>query len=111
MGSLLEGLFLGLMLNNPKFANSAVSAPKKDGKVRGFENWTLKDMIDVAHELKWIQLDVKRFSQSLREFRNLIHPYEQRLNNTYPDIDTCNISWLVVQAACNDIAKWVKSNE
>jgi hypothetical protein len=48
---------------------------------------------------------VKKFSHSLREFRNLIHPYQQMIVKTFPDKDTCEISWLVVQAAANDLAK------
>ncbi len=111
MGSMLEGFLMGTMQKKPKIANSALNAPKKDGKVKHFADWTLNDMIDVAHEIGWIQLDVKKFSHALRDFRNIIHPYQQLAYRTYPDIDTCKISWLVVQAACNDIANWLKVNE
>ncbi|EPG66448.1 hypothetical protein [Leptospira wolffii] len=107
MGSMLEGFFLGLLLKNPKMANTAVSSPRKDGKVKNFPDWTLSEMIDVGHEVGWIQLDVKRFSHALREFRNLIHPYEQFYKKVTPDVDTCTISWYVVQATCNDIANWI----
>jgi len=110
MGSMLEGFLLGTMQKKPQIANSASNAPKKDGKVKHFAEWTLNDMIDVAHEIGWIQLDVKKFSHALRDFRNIIHPYQQLAYRTYPDIDTCKISWLVVQAACNDIADWLKRN-
>jgi len=55
-----------------------------------------------------ISLDVKKFSHALREFRNLIHPYQQMAVNTFPDKDTCEISWLVVQAAVNDLARKLK---
>ena len=111
MGSMLEGFLMGTMQKKPQIANSASNAPKKDGKVKHFAEWTLNDMIDVAHEIGWIQLDVKKFSHALRDFRNIIHPYQQLAFRTYPDIDTCKISWLVVQAACNDIADWLKRNE
>jgi len=110
MGSMLEGFLMGTMQKKPQIANSASNAPKKDGKVKHFADWTLNDMIDVAHEIGWIQLDVKKFSHALRDFRNIIHPYQQLAFRTYPDKDTCNISWLVVQAACNDIADWLKKN-
>lgn len=111
MGSMLEGFLMGIIQKNPQIGNRASSAPKKDGKVKHFTDWTLSQMIDVAHEVGWIQLDVKKFSHALRDFRNIIHPYQQLVFRTYPDIDTCNISWLVVQAACNDIADWLKKNE
>jgi hypothetical protein len=109
MGSLLEGLLLGVCQRFPREANSSPSTPRnKDGKVRQFHEWTLSQLIDVAHNNGWVDLDVKKFSHALREFRNLIHPYEQMLSGTNPDIDTCNISWLVVQAAVNDLAEKLK---
>lgn len=111
MGSMLEGFLMGTMQRRPQIANTASNAPKKDGRVKHFADWTLSDMIDVGHEVGWIQLDVKKFSHALRDFRNIIHPYQQLAVRTNPDIDTCKISWLVVQAACNDIANWIKKNE
>jgi len=112
MGSLLEGFLLGVMLKFPKEANNAHNAPRdKEGKVKKFPEWTLSEMIDVAHSIDWIELDVKKFSHALRTFRNIIHPYHQLACKAFPDIDTCKISWLVVQAACNDIAKWMQKND
>lgn len=109
MGSLLEGLLLGVCQRYPKEANSTPCAPcDRNGKVLKFHEWTLSQMIDVAHHTGWIDLDVKKFSHSLRDFRNLIHPYEQLLTGANPDSDTCKISWLVVQAAVNDLAKKLK---
>lgn len=106
MGSLLEGLLLGVCQRNPAITNKCSSAPKdpKTGKVKNFAKWSLSEMIDVAHQVGWLGLDVKKFSHSLREFRNLIHPYEQMVTQMNPDADTCGISWLVVQAAVNDLA-------
>lgn len=107
MGSLLEGLLLAVLQKKPKEANTSASAPihKDTGKAKKFHEWTLNDMIEVAHEENWIDLDVKRFSHSLREFRNLVHPYEQMVFQVFPDGDTCSICWLVVQAAVNDLAR------
>jgi len=80
MGSLLEGLLLGVFQRNPTVANQAVNTPvdSKTGKPKNFSNWKLSEMIDIAHSLGWIDLDVKKFSHALREFRNLIHPHSQR---------------------------------
>lgn len=111
MGSMLEGFLMGTMQRRPQIANKAKNAPKKDGVVKHFVDWTLSDMIDVGHEVGWIQLDVKKFSHALRDFRNIIHPYQQLAVRTNPDTDTCKISWLVVQATCNDIANWINKNE
>ena len=109
MGSLLEGLMLGVFQRYPKEANTSPSAPRDSNqKVRPFHEWSLSQMIDVAHHAGWVGLDVKKFSHALREFRNLIHPYEQMVTRANPDGDTCRISWLVVQAAVNDLAEKLK---
>lgn len=106
MGSFLEGMLLSVMQKFPKEVNLAASAPKdEDHKVKHFANWSLSDMINVAHDCKWIDLDVHRFSHALRSFRNLIHPYEQMAVQSFPDKDTSDISWLVVQAVANDLAR------
>lgn len=111
MGSMLEGLLLGVCQRNPAVVNRCPSAPKhKDnGKVKHFAEWKLSELIDVAHQVGWLDMDVRKFSHSLRDFRNLIHPYEQMVTKVYPDEDTCSISWLVVQAAINDLARVIKA--
>ena len=110
MGSLLEGLLLGVCQRKPAIANTCACAPKdhRTGKVKHFADWSLAEMIDVAHGVGWLGLDVKRFSHALRSFRNLVHPYEHMATRATPDEDTCNISWLVVQAAVNDLARALK---
>ena len=110
MGSMLEGLFLSVLARNPKEANSAKSTPfdNKKNKVKEFAEWKLVEMIDVAHDVGWIDYDVKKYSHALRDFRNFIHPHQQMLQNCYPDKDTCNISWLVVQATVNDLIEKLK---
>ena len=105
MGSILEGLLLGIFQQNPAEANKCASAPKdpKTNKIKKFSDWKLAEMIDVAHQIGWINTDVQKFSHALRDFRNLIHPYEQMTTGIYPDADTYQISWSVVQAAVNDL--------
>ncbi|MGB9191958.1 MULTISPECIES: hypothetical protein [unclassified Acinetobacter] len=110
MGSILEGVLLGVFQKNMKEGNQAKNAPKdKNDKIKNFAEWKLAEMIDVAHQLDWIGIDVKKYSHSLREFRNLIHPYEQMMYRFNPDEDTTNISWLVVQAVINDLANKLKT--
>jgi len=78
---------------------------KNSGKVLPFRYWTLGNFIDVAHSIGMLGLDVKKFSHSLREFRNYIHPYSQVSSGFSPDIDTAKISWQVLQAAISDLTK------
>lgn len=110
MGSLLEGLLLAVFQKNPALANQCKCAPKNQvtGKAKYFADWKLSEMIDVAHEIGWLGLDVKKFSHMLREFRNMIHPYHHMQMGSRPDKDTCDISWLVVQASVNDLARAIR---
>jgi hypothetical protein len=106
MGSILEGVLLSTIQSNPREASQARSAPKdKNGMVKNFGDWYLSNLIDVAHECGWLQLDVKKFSHTLREYRNLVHPWEQRMRKEVPDEDTCKICWQVVGAAINDLQR------
>ena len=98
-GSLLEGILLGVASNFPKEFNSSNSAPKKDGKVLGFYNWTLSQFIDVAFSIGILHEDVKEFSHVLRDFRNYIHPYQQMSTGFYPDEHTAKICMQVLKAA------------
>ena len=103
MGSILEGVLLHRFENDLQAVYRANSSPKERGKPRPINKWGLSTLIDVAHEVGWLQGDVKRFSHALRESRNLVHPYMQRLQQDKPDRDTCSICWPVVRAAVSDL--------
>jgi hypothetical protein len=105
MGSILEGVLLHKVESDLQRAYQAKAAPKDKptGKPRPIHDWGLSAFIDVAHEVGWLQGDVKRFSHALRESRNIVHPYMQRLLQEMPDADTCAICWQVVRAAVADL--------
>lgn len=99
-GSILEGLLLGIASANSQQFNQAPNSPKdKAGNVKQFHEWTLAQFIDVACELGYLKLDVKKFSHSLRDFRNYIHPYEQMSARFNPDKHTAEICLQVLKAA------------
>ncbi len=104
-GSILEGVLLGVAsMKNKEFNQSSVSPKDKaTGKVKQIHNWTLSNLIDVAHDIQILGLDVKKYSHSLRDFRNYIHPYQQMSSGFTPDKHTAEISWQVLKAALNDI--------
>lgn len=112
MGSLLEGMLVWSLTKFPEKANRASVSPKdsRTGKPRPVNDWTLSQMIDVAHELGWLGIDVRQYCHSLREFRNLVHPFQQMRQSAIPDEDTCKISWQVVQASINDLAQTFTSS-
>lgn len=106
IGSTLEGILLNIAQVNIKNFNQSNSSPKnKEGKTLILEKWTLSNLIDTAHELKYLDKDVKDFSHILRDFRNYIHPNHQLKCNFMPDEDTTKICWQVLRAAVADIIK------
>ena len=98
-GSILEGLLLGLASTNPQQFNQAQNCPKDEhGKARPFRDWSLAQFIDVACELGYLTLDVKKFSHCLRDFRNFIHPHQQMTSGFNPDRHTATICLQVLNA-------------
>lgn len=102
-GSTLEGLLLNVARVHPREFNTSASAPLKDQKVKPLQEWTLDNLINVAYEVGFIDLDVKKFSHVLRDFRNYIHPYEQMARNFNPTIETAKISAQVLKAAISQL--------
>jgi hypothetical protein len=80
MGGILEGLLLARINQLPNQApvHAAKAAPRdKAGKTLPLKDWTLKDFIDVAHELTWITTTAKDIGVVLRDYRNYIHPQKE----------------------------------
>ncbi len=106
-GSVLEGILLGFASSRMKEYNQCDISPKnrETQKVLPYNQWSLSNFIDVSHRLGYLGLDVKKYSHSLRDFRNYIHPYEQMVSKFNPDIETAKISWQVLKAAISDLSK------
>lgn len=104
-GSILEGLLLGIAtMKSEEFNKSKISPKDKvSGKVKQFHEWSLSNFIDVAHDIGLLGLDVKKYSHSLRDFRNYIHPYLQMSSGFNPDLYTSKICWQVLKAAIHDL--------
>lgn len=110
-GSTLEGVLLNVAQRNQELFNKANSSPKdKNGKVKPYSSWTLYNFIDVAYELGYLKEDVKKFSHSLRDFRNYIHPNEQMMKNFSPDMHTAEICVQVLKAAICQVSQKLASN-
>lgn len=108
-GSTLEGVMLGIAVKHPKLFNQSPCAPKRNGKVLPFQDWTLSRIIDVGGDVGFLGQDVKKYSHSLRDFRNYIHPYEQTSSGFNPHKHTAKISWQVLQAAIYEITSAEKA--
>lgn len=104
IGSTLEGILLGIAEKNPRlFSGAKSSAKTADGKVKNFKEWNLGNLIDTACEVGFLKIDVSRYSHDLRNFRNYIHPNQQRLENFSPDRNTVSISIEVLKAVVSQI--------
>lgn len=68
-GGAIEGILTDLLLNRPEAFHTA-GAPKESDITR----WTLDKLIRVSLELNSVNGAVGRLSQSVREYRNLVHP-------------------------------------
>lgn len=98
-GSTIEGLLLHAATKNPQKFNTSSSAPKnKDGNVQQLTDWTLDSLINVSYEVGFIKLDIKKFSHTVKDFRNYIHPRQQASQSFNPDKHTAEICWKVLQA-------------
>jgi hypothetical protein len=103
IGSSLEAILLYTAIVNPKKFNTSSSAPKQDGKVKQFHNWSLAELINVAHAESFISMNIKKFGHAVRDFRNFIHPNQQIIARFDPDEHTAKISWQVLCATISDL--------
>ncbi len=103
IGSSLEAILLHTAISQPKAFNTSVSVPKKEGKVKPHHNWTLSELIDVAHTEGFISMNIKKFGHAVRDFRNFIHPNQQIISKFNPDEHTAKISWQVLCATISDL--------
>lgn len=100
LGSTLEGILLAVALKDqPKYMRSKTAPKDRTGAVKRVHDWKLAELIDVAHEVGDLKLDVKKFSHVLRDFRNYIHPFHQMEHSFNPDQHTVDICWQVFKAA------------
>ncbi|MBD9655929.1 hypothetical protein IB239_13990 [Pseudomonas sp. PDM12] len=105
-GSTLEGALLGVANNYPRSFNSSKAAPKDGaGKAKQFHEWTLSAFIDVAHELRIVQHDTQKFSHTLRDFRNYIHPFQQMSSGFSPTEHTAKLCLQVLKAAIYELGE------
>jgi hypothetical protein len=97
MGGLLEGLLLARINQfvDKSKVFKAKSAPKDktSGNPKTLNEWTLKDYIDVAHELKWISQTEKDLGVVLRDYRNYIHPQKERSHGIIIESKDAKLLW------------------
>ena len=107
MGGLLEGLLLARINreNNKAPIFQASNAPKdySTKKVLPLKEWTLRNFIDVAHELRWISQSAKDVGEVLRDYRNYIHPQKQLSHNIVIEKNDAILFWEITKSICRQL--------
>lgn len=66
--------------------------------------WHLRQWIDVLGSTGDLSPNIEKFGHALRDFRNYVHPAQQRASGFRPDKHTASISIRVVVAAIDDLS-------
>lgn len=104
MGSILEALLLARCSLSPADAYRAPAAPKdKSGKNVAIHEWSLHVLVEVTADRGWIKSDRASFSHTLRQSRNIVHPYEHARTKANFDEATCKMCWQVLNASVDDL--------
>jgi len=93
IGAAMEAILLSTANCFPEIIVSTKHAPKKNGKIKRLDKWTLMDLLAVAKELNWLpsglspedewnsaNAKIGDYVDVVRQIRNLIHPVRY-LNN------------------------------
>ena len=67
------------------------------------------NFIEVAKDIGFIKEDVMKFSHSLRDFRNYIHPYQQLVSGFSPSVHTAEICLKVLKVAIHQIIEKIQA--
>jgi len=99
IGSVIEAVLLGAAITNRKQFSEATGSPKT-----AVEKWNLSSLIDVATEIGMLKKDVGKFSQTVREFRNYVHPFQEASPDFKLDRHTARICCQVLMATLASVA-------
>jgi hypothetical protein len=106
MGGLLESLLLARISSSPNMSTvfTARGAPHdKAGKTLPLSEWNLVNMVEVAHELRWITKSAKDVGNVLRDFRNYIHPHKEYADGVAISEEDAGMFWEVTKAVTRQV--------
>lgn len=102
-GSVLEALCLDFGAQHPERVNRAFEAAYSKPPPKLHE-WHLRQWIDALGSMGDLSPNIEKFGHALRDFRNYVHPAQQRASGFRLDKHTAEISLRVVVAAIDDLA-------
>jgi hypothetical protein len=106
MGGLLEGLLLAKVNTHRDQSQifKATSAPRnKAGQTLPLRDWTLRDYLDVAHELRWISRSARDVGVVLRDYRNYVHPQKELSHGIVLSKQDAMIWWEVAKSVAREL--------
>lgn len=109
MGSLLEGVLLARVIADPQAASKSPDAPRVSGeKLRQFHEWTLTDLVNVAHSCGWLEMGADSFSRMLLNYKDYIHPWHHVAHSGSIGEWACADNWGVVSYAVASLVEGVR---
>lgn len=107
MGGLLEALLLARVHRETDksrvFRSSAAPSDPKTRKPLMLQEWTLRNYIDVAHELRWITSFAKDLGEVVRDYRNYIHPHKELTHGVQINDNDARLFWEVAKGITRQI--------
>jgi hypothetical protein len=106
MGGLLEALFVAranVMPDKKVLVQSASAARDREGKPKPYQEWMLDTYIKVGFELGWITVSAKDVANTLKDYRNYIHPEKERRHGITLSANDSTIFWDIVKALTRQV--------
>jgi hypothetical protein len=100
-GGAMEAILLDRLSSDRESSVSAASAPKQ----ADLKRWQLSELIEVAVELKLVNSSIEKFSHSVREYRNLIHPGNEVRNKLAVGAEEARIAIEILNLLDRELGK------
>jgi len=105
-GGSIEAILLDALKRDPRRAMTCPSAPKwDDGNPMPLDKWPLASLIRVAADLHLVAGGVVGLSETVREYRNLIHPALEIRSDLKPEEHEANIALEVLKILIRDFSR------
>lgn len=102
-GGSIEALLLDTLQENKPSALNSQKAPTYKSKKNRIEKWDLSELIDVAADLKLVNLGASKLSHSLREYRNLVHPGVELKSSLKVEPEEAKIAFEILNLVIRDL--------
>jgi hypothetical protein len=106
-GGLIEALLLDALQSHEPGARRCPGAAK--WREKDLDEWPLPTLIDVAVELELIGATTRKFSDAVRDLRNLVHPGKEIRENFSFGQEEANIADQVLEIVIRDLKKRASS--